>query len=135
MANLQVTQGAHRGRYYGLGNRPLTGGRDPARDIQLIDPKISNKHFQIRRRDEQYVIVDLHSRNGVFVNGVKVEEHVLEDGDEIRLGDTRLLFRLADDPDRSNALDLRKDASPMMRDTPTVRGPSREPPPAPGVGA
>jgi len=67
-------------------------GRSPSNDIVVKEPKFSRQHAAINKIDGNYVIVDLKSSNGIFVNGRKVEEVVLEDGDEIAIGNTKLLF-------------------------------------------
>lgn len=104
MACLLITTGEQAGTYFPLSKRPLTAGRDPAREIQIVDPEVSRKHFLIRMDGDGYVILDMKSRNGVFVNAEKVTEHRLADGDRIQAGDTELTFHEANDPDRTNAL-------------------------------
>src|SRR5215510_12747217 len=109
MANLLITAGPNAGKYFPLANRPLSAGRDPARDIQLLDPKVSRKHFVVRKISEQYVMVPSQSVNAVVLNGQELAaQAVLRDRDKIEVGDTTLRFRLNDDTDRTNALDHRK---------------------------
>ncbi|MFQ5411729.1 MAG: FHA domain-containing protein [Phycisphaerae bacterium] len=121
MASLKITSGEKAGSHYPLAKRPLTGGRDPARDIQILDPKVGRRHFQIRMRDADYVVVDFQSRNGVYVNGEKINvEQTLRDGDEILIGDTRLVFSISDDPDRTDALQKHKDAGRHAREDRTI---------------
>ncbi len=61
---------------------------------------ISRRHIEIRREGKSYRLIDLGSSNGVYVNGQKVENIVLQDGDEIRIGETndqqevQILFQL-----------------------------------------
>ena len=93
--------------YYPLGKRTTVVGRDEAVPIQVVDKQVSRKHMQIRldKETECYYATDMSSRNGVFINGRKIqEETVLADGDRIRIGDTEMLFTLKDFPDRENAL-------------------------------
>jgi len=120
MACLLITTGEQAGTYYQLTKRPLAAGRDPARDIQLIDPEVSRKHFQIRADGDGYLIADMKSRNGIYVNGEKVTEHRLADGDRIQAGDTELTFHMADDPDRSNALSHYRRADRHLREDRTL---------------
>ena len=116
MASLVVTSGDKVGTSFQLANRPLSAGRDPARDIQIIDPKVSRKHFLIRRDGDDYLLVPFESLNGVIVNGDKIEDPVvLADRDKIQVGDTTLRFRAADDPDRTNALEEYKVADRRAR--------------------
>ena len=121
MASLVVTSGDKTGTYFQLANRPLSAGRDPARDIQIIDPKVSRKHFLIRRDGDDYVRVAFQSLNGVIVNGDQVEgQVVLADHDKIQVGDTTLRFRATDDPDRTNALEKYKVADRRARKDQTI---------------
>ncbi len=116
MASLVVTSGDKVGTSFQLANRPLSAGRDPARDIRIIDPKVSRKHFLIRRDGDDYVLVPFQSLNGVIVNGDKIEDQVvLADRDKIQVGDTTLRFRAADDPDRTEALEEYKVADRRAR--------------------
>ena len=79
---------------------PLDGevthiGRGLSADVRLDDATVSRKHAVIVRRGEESVILDDRSMNGVWVNGERVTESPLNDGDEIRLGRVPLLFRAA----------------------------------------
>jgi hypothetical protein len=75
-----------------LGEHTLTIGRLPESNIVLADPNVSRSHAEIRPRGTGFVLVDLGSTNGSRVNGVRVSEHELADGDEITLGNTRMRF-------------------------------------------
>jgi pSer/pThr/pTyr-binding forkhead associated (FHA) protein len=121
MASLLITAGAQAGTYFLLGSRPLSAGRNPARDIQILDPKVSRKHFLIRREGEAYLLLPFDTVNGVIVNGEAIGgEVVLRDRDEIQVGDTMLRFELSDDPDRTNALQQYKLANRRTRDDQTI---------------
>jgi pSer/pThr/pTyr-binding forkhead associated (FHA) protein len=67
-------------------------GRNPASDIVLDDASVSRKHALIARRGERTLILDDRSRNGVHVNGVRVSESELRDGDTIQCGHVALRF-------------------------------------------
>ena len=67
-------------------------GRHIANSLPLPDPEVSRHHAQVFPRDGNFVINDLGSHNGVYVNGRKIHEHVLESGDEINVGSTLLFF-------------------------------------------
>jgi pSer/pThr/pTyr-binding forkhead associated (FHA) protein len=76
---------------------PLAGelthiGRNPAADVVLDDASVSRRHALITRRGEQIVILDDRSRNGVHVNGKRVSESPLADGDVIACGHVTLRF-------------------------------------------
>lgn len=117
MACLVVVSGEQEGTYFQLTKRPLSGGRDPARDIQLLDPKVGRKHFLILFQDGDYIIRDMRSRNGVYVNGERVQtEQMLRNGDQIRVGQTLLEYYDDDNPDRTNALEKFKKADRHLRE-------------------
>jgi pSer/pThr/pTyr-binding forkhead associated (FHA) protein len=67
-------------------------GRDRENDIVIDDPYISRHHVQLRLRDGAYLLFDVNSQAGTFVNGVRVREHRLQTGDVIVVGNTRLLY-------------------------------------------
>ena len=67
-------------------------GRNALCDIGIDHEWISRHHALVIRNDESTVIVDLKSRNGICVNGKRVENHVLINDDIISLGDHRLKF-------------------------------------------
>ncbi|MBI4212674.1 MAG: FHA domain-containing protein [Deltaproteobacteria bacterium] len=70
----------------------MTMGRAESNTIPVRDPKASRQHCKIERKGKEYVLVDLNSSNGTLVNGERVEEHVLSDGDEIQIGDVIIAF-------------------------------------------
>lgn len=73
-----------------------TMGRAPSNSISIPDGSISSNHARIFRGDMGFVIEDLQSRNGTFVNGERVtEKRLLADGDLIRLGKVIMTFNLA----------------------------------------
>ena len=121
MAYLAITHGEHAGRHFHLANRTLIAGRDPARDIQLVDPKVSRRHFQVRQEGQGHVIFEMKSANGVFVNGQRIEgEHKLCDGDEILVGDTALVYCLLDAIDDTDAVQKPRQADRSLRDNRTL---------------
>jgi adenylate cyclase len=68
-------------------------GRHPDNTIQILDRIISKEHAQVQRLpDGAYLLRDLQSLNGTFVRGERVTELRLQDGDEITMGSTRLLY-------------------------------------------
>jgi pSer/pThr/pTyr-binding forkhead associated (FHA) protein len=67
-------------------------GRSPTSNIVLDDVSVSRKHALIARRGERTLILDDRSRNGVHVNGVRVRESELRDGDTVLCGNVTLRF-------------------------------------------
>jgi len=121
MACLVIESGEQEGTYFQLTKRPIAGGRDPATEIQILDPKASRRHFRIRMVDGDYIIGELKSRNGVLVNNVRITgECKLKNEDEIRIGDTHLVFYDHDDPDRSNAVEKFRNRATEYREDRTM---------------
>jgi Domain of unknown function (DUF4388)/FHA domain len=71
-----------------------TIGRHRNNDIVISDPKVSSFHARIDRSPEGYVLVDLKSRNGSYVNGKRIETGLLKTGDEVRMGTARLAYKV-----------------------------------------
>lgn len=74
-----------------LGERTSLG-RHPNNTLRLVDREVSKEHCVIERVGATFLLRDLNSSNGTFVNGRKVRELRLRDGDEIALGNSRLVF-------------------------------------------
>jgi hypothetical protein len=78
-------------------------GRGTDADIQINDPGVSRRHAEIRLMPEgpegvRVVLVDLGSTNGTIVNGRRSAEAELTDGSTVRIGNTEMTLRLADEP-------------------------------------
>lgn len=74
-------------------------GRLASCGLQLDEPQSSRKHFRVERRGASYVLVDLGSTNGTYLNHERVVgEAPLRDADRIRVGDTVVAFESAPDP-------------------------------------
>jgi hypothetical protein len=67
------------------GQRTLLG-RDPGADLVVNDPSVSRRHALIERRTEGWVVLDQRSANGTFVNNQRVDQAVLQSGQQLRLG-------------------------------------------------
>jgi len=75
-----------------LGDKTITVGRRPESSIVLGDPNVSRNHAEVRPHGMGYLLVDLGSTNGTRVNGVRVSNQALQDGDEIMFGNTVVRF-------------------------------------------
>lgn len=77
---------------------PLKGtisfGRAESNTVTIRDAKVSRQHAQIQQQGGEYILIDLNSSNGSYVNGERVEEHVLSNGDEIMIGDCIMQFQM-----------------------------------------
>jgi two-component system cell cycle response regulator len=81
-------------------------GRALEADVRINDKKISRKHAKIRTIHDtrsnttEYVVTDLNSRNGTLLNGEKITQEKLQNGDKITIGENILRFELLDEIDR-----------------------------------
>ena len=89
---LEVTRGPGSGTRHVLERDALSVGRSSGLDVHLDSEEVSRNHARLGRVDDEYVIEDLGSRNGIYLNGLKVHSAVLRDGDELQLGDVFLLY-------------------------------------------
>jgi diguanylate cyclase (GGDEF)-like protein len=81
-------------------------GRALEADVRVNDTQVSRQHAKIAavpfegKGPSEYILTDLDSRNGTFLNGRRVRREVLENGDKITIGETILRFDLLDEIDR-----------------------------------
>jgi hypothetical protein len=75
-----------------LGGEAVTIGRVLDCNIQLHDPNVSRHHAEVRPSGDGYVLADLGSTNGSRVNGMRVGQQILAEGDEILIGNTKMTF-------------------------------------------
>ncbi len=96
---LVVIHGSEIGRRYLVNERSLVIGRDPQHaGLAISDPTVSGRHAVIQVEAQGgCLLIDLGSRNGTFVNGIRREEVKLADGDKIFVGDTILKFTFQDE--------------------------------------
>lgn len=81
--------------HYDLQDEKIAIGRAAENEIPLPDPFCSSKHGFIHKRDNTYFVRDNQSKNGIFLNGKRIQyESELKKGDEILLGSTRITFDL-----------------------------------------
>src|SRR5262249_25459422 len=80
------------GERYPVSKRVTVIGRAQDCDLQLTDPNISRRHAEVRQEETSYWIVDLGSTNGMEVNGRRLRQAKLEDGDRVTLGSTDVVF-------------------------------------------
>lgn len=75
--------------------RGLTFGRDPGNDLCLDDTEVSRFHARIEPRGRQFLLEDLGSRNGTFVDRIRVRQHLLSTGESFVIGPFTLRFAIA----------------------------------------
>ena len=95
MASLLVVRGANVGTHYLIREAKQRLGRDSHCEVHLEDSEASRTHAEIDFVDGDYVLRDLGSSNGTFVNGNRVTEHTLRIGDRVQIGKRLMLFRIS----------------------------------------
>ena len=98
-ALLIVQHGPNAGARFLLDSERATAGRDTRADIFLDDVTVSRKHCEFLKESGNFVVRDVGSLNGTYVNRTRVDEGVLQMGDEVQIGKYRLTFHPS--PNRS----------------------------------
>src|SRR3712207_3001120 len=91
-AFLIVERGYNAGLRIELKSFPATIGRDPSNAVVLRDAEASRTHIRIKRRGRLFILEDLDSRNGTYINGDRVINSTLTNGDKILVGSTEMTF-------------------------------------------
>ena len=90
--SMVVVKGPQKGLAFELPIGIVTVGREQTNSVQISDPEVSRRHAEFHFQEGRFVVVDLGSSNGIFVNETRVKRKVLSAGDEVRMGGTTLLF-------------------------------------------
>jgi len=84
---LIIHEGEKNGQRFAIQGDVIVLGRGNECDLLLPEPQVSRQHVKIRHEDGIYVLEDLDSKNGTWINGQQIKgERTLHDGDEINLG-------------------------------------------------
>lgn len=120
MASIIVISGSQKGEFLPLGKRVNVIGRAENLTLQILDNLVSRKHLRIWFNDIKniYLAEDMKSKHGVLINDRQIAcETILSEGDEITIGDTKLLFTDKDFNDRESALSHYKKVGEKKRTT------------------
>jgi pSer/pThr/pTyr-binding forkhead associated (FHA) protein len=116
LITLIMQDGPQAGQRFLFNEDSISIGRMEDNDVVLDDPLVSRYHAFLSRGDDHFVIEDLGSANGTFVNNVKLDtSHALHDGDVIGLGDVLLVFQTSEAHDGQIAYSP-SSAMPMQSD-------------------
>src|SRR5213593_1852012 len=114
LASFLVRSGALIGQRLQVKTPVANIGRADYNDLVIPDPSVSTSHAKLQRREGVWVLADLESTNGSFVDGEQVKgEAPLAPGATVRLGDVQLVFEPSDD-----ALSIAKGGGTQMLRTP-----------------
>jgi Nif-specific regulatory protein len=93
---LTAIAGRLKGAVFSIEEFPVIIGRETAATLCLADASVSRRHTQIEKENDEFVIMDLESLNGTFINDVPIKRRTLQHGDRVRIGDSQFLFLLHD---------------------------------------
>ncbi|GGB94583.1 FHA domain-containing protein [Cellulomonas carbonis] len=102
-ALLIMQRGPSAGARFLLDADRTVAGRSPSADIFLDDVTVSRKHVEFVRETEGFVVRDVGSLNGTYVNRTRIEQALLRPGDEVQIGKFRMTFHPS--PSRSAGAD------------------------------
>jgi pSer/pThr/pTyr-binding forkhead associated (FHA) protein len=91
-ALLTVVSGELEADYFVLTGEEAYIGRSPESSVLLDDVTVSRQHAKITRDDKGWLITDLRSLNGTYLNKERVDSGALSDGDELQIGKFRFVF-------------------------------------------
>ena len=91
-ALLVVKRGPNAGSRFLLDKDVTTAGRHPESDIFLDDVTVSRRHAEFRREGGRFIVRDVGSLNGTYLNRERIDETELSGGDEVQIGKFRLVF-------------------------------------------
>lgn len=92
-ALLIVQRGPNAGARFLLAEPVTTAGRSPASDIFLDDVTVSRKHCQFVAHDGAHLVRDSGALNGTYVNRERVDQALLQAGDEVQIGKYRMTYQ------------------------------------------
>ncbi len=94
---LHVVEGPNRGAHAALSNGTLRVGASPSCELHLSDETVSRLHFELRAVEGKFLLTDLGSTNGTFVDGVRVVAAHIDSGAIVRCGRTAIRVDVGDD--------------------------------------
>jgi pSer/pThr/pTyr-binding forkhead associated (FHA) protein len=98
LASLLVRSGAMKGRRLAVKVPVVNIGRADFNDVVISDPSVSTSHAKLQRRDDVWILTDLGSTNGTFVEGERLSGEVaLGPGTTVKFGDVAVLFEPLDE--------------------------------------
>jgi Nif-specific regulatory protein len=111
---LAAISGKLKGAIFALNEETLVIGRETAVNLCIADPSVSRRHSKIEKKDDGFIITDLESLNGTFVNDLPVRTRLLEHGDRVRVGDSQFLFLMHDGDVMSKSSDVKLDEAQVV---------------------
>ncbi len=140
LAALVVRSGALKGQRFAIKTPIVNIGRADYNDVVVTDESVSTSHAKLQRREGIWILVDLESTNGTFVDGERIMgESPLSPGATVRLGDISLTFEPTDDAagvqkgGGTRLMEAMKPPAPPPPQPPPPPPPAKQPAPKPSA--
>jgi DNA-binding NtrC family response regulator len=119
-AKLEVIEGPDKGLHRDLQHSHVVVGSCPQCDLELTDPAVSRRHFELLPVEDGYILRDLESKNGTLMRGLEILQARLTGGEEIEIGRSVLQLSILEEHDewplsRKNAFGTLVGRSAAMR--------------------
>jgi transcriptional regulator with GAF, ATPase, and Fis domain/pSer/pThr/pTyr-binding forkhead associated (FHA) protein len=111
---LIVVNGPQAGARHRLDKDEFVIGRAPNAALVLSEPEVAWRHCQVRKQSFKYLVTDLRTSTGTYVNGMRTAERWLEDRDQIGVGKTILMFRSAEGVESERAVQQSAETKPVL---------------------
>ncbi len=115
-AELIAVNGPLAGTRYTLTKGEILVGRAPNCNLVLNEPEVGWRHCQIRQQGDRFLVIDLKSSLGTYVNGMRSAERWLEDRDQVGIGKTILMFRSGEAASEEAIVSGAADTKPVLLD-------------------
>ena len=106
---LAAISGRLKGAVFNVSDDGTVIGRETSANLCIAESAVSRRHSKLEKSGDDYVINDLDSLNGTFVNDVPVKTRVLQHGDRVRIGESQFLFLLFDGDESSKSSQIELD--------------------------
>jgi predicted component of type VI protein secretion system len=129
---LVIRSGAGAGKVLPLDKSEMHVGRDVTNDLVISDEKVSRRHARLYSEGDQFVVEDLGSTNGTFINGARLSgPHLLRAGEQITFGETSIVsYERSDDDPNATVMSTISAAPPTSRPVPPPAGAAQQAPKA-----
>ena len=111
---LAAIAGKLKGAIFALNEESLVIGRETTANLCIADASVSRRHSKIEKKATGFIITDLESLNGTFINDVPVKSRLLEHGDRVRIGDSQFVFLTHEGDAPSKSSDVKLDEAHVI---------------------
>src|SRR5215204_1775447 len=111
---LAAIAGKLKGAIFALNEESLIIGRETTANLCIADASVSRRHSKIEKKENGFVLTDLESLNGTFVNDLPIKSRLLEHGDRVRIGDSQFVFLTHEGEPVSKSSDVTLDEAQVV---------------------